>query len=166
MFAGDAIVLWQFQIAERQAERLKDYNEELVSVLRVHANLQAFHDTLQAVANDEDAGRLVSEAERLTSAFSEDTQRVRNALSSLPSGAQPEPVLPTLEIVQRTLASQLEEITDLAFLGQWSTVRLRIANQVRPLEFLTSALAEKVDHQVSEEQARAALNISRVQRRV
>ncbi len=54
----------------------------------------------------------------------------------------------------------------MASLGQWSTVRLRIANQVRPLEFLTSALAEKVDHQVSEEQARAALNIRRLQRRV
>ncbi len=166
MFAGDAIVLWQFHIAQLQAERLKDYNEELVSVLRIHANLLVFHDTLEAEANDENAERLVSEAERLTSAFSEDTQRVRNALSSLPSGVQPEPILPTLEIVQRTLASQLEEITDLATLGQWNTVRLRIANQVRPLEFLTSALAEKVDRQVGEEQARAALNIRRVQRRV
>jgi PAS domain S-box-containing protein len=166
MFAGDAIVLWQFHIAQLQAERLKDYNEELVSVLRIHANLLVFHDTLEAEANDENAERLVSEAERLTSAFSEDTQRVRNALSSLPSGVQPEPILPTLEIVQRTLASQLEEITDLATLGQWNTVRLRIANQVLPLEFLTSALAEKVDHQVGEEQARAALNIRRVQRRV
>jgi PAS domain S-box-containing protein len=166
MFAGDAVVLWQFQIAQVQAERLKDYNEELVSVLRVHTNLLVFHDTLEAIANDEDAGRLVSEAERLTSAFAENTQRVRNALGSLPSDAQPEPILPTLEIVQRTLASQLEEIIDLATLGQWSTVRLRIANQVRPLEFLTSALAEKVDHQVSEEQARAALNTRLVQRRV
>jgi PAS domain S-box-containing protein len=166
MFAGDAIVLWQFQIARLQAERLKDYNEELVSVLRVHANLQAFHDTLEAVANDEDAGRLASETKRLTTAFSDDTQRVRNALSSLPSGAEPDSILPTLEIVQRTLASQMEEITDLAALGQWNTVRLRIANQVRPLEFLTSALAEKVDRQVSEEQARAALNMRRVQHRV
>src|ERR1700678_1907700 len=166
MFAGDAVVLWQFQIAQLQAEQLKDYNEELVSVLRVHANLLAFHDTLEEAANDKDRGRLVSEAERLSSAFSEGTQRVRNALSSLPSGAQPEPILPTLEIVQRTLASQLEEITDLAALGQWNAVQLRIANQVRPLEFLTSALAEKVDRQVSEEQARAALYTRRVQRRV
>ena len=166
MFAGDAVVLWQFQIAQLQAERLKDYNEVLVSVLRVHANLLVFHDTLEAVANDENAERLASEAERLTSAFSEDTQRVRNALSSLPAGVQPEPILPTLEIVQRTLASQLEEVTDLANLGQWSTVRLRIANQVRPLEFLTSALAEKVDHQVGEEQASAARNMKHVQRRV
>ena len=166
MFAGDAVVLWQFQIAQLQAERLKDYNEELVSVMRVHTNLLVFHDTLEAIANEENAGRLVSETQRLTSAFAEGTLRVKNALSSLPSDAQPEPILPTLEIVQRTLVSQLEEINDLANLGQWSTVRLRIANQVRPLEFLTSALAEKVDHQVSEEQARAALNTRRVQRRV
>ena len=166
MFAGDAVVLWQFQIAQMQAERLKDYNEELVSVLRVNTNLLGFHDTLEAVANDEDVGRLISEAKSLTSAFMEDSQRVRNALSALPVGAQQDPILPTLEIVQRTLASQMEEITDLATLGEWSAVRLRIASQVRPLEFLTSALAEKVDHQVSEEQARAALNTRRVQGRV
>src|SRR6202453_815177 len=166
MFAGDAVVLWQFQIAQLQAERLKDYNEELVSVLRVHASLLAFHDTLEEAANAKDRGRLVSEAQRLTSAFSEGTQRVRNALSSLPSDAQPDPILPTLEIVQRTLASQVEEITDLAASGQWNAVQLRIANQVRPLECLTAALAEKVDRQVSEEQARAALYTRRVQRRV
>lgn len=166
MFAGDAIVLWQFQIAQLQAARLKGYNEELVSVLRVHSNLLVFHDSLEALANDEDAPRLASEAKRLTGVFAEDTQRVRNALSFLPPGAEPDSILPTLEIVQRTLASQMEEITDLAALGQWNTVRLRIANQVRPLEFLTSALAEKVDREASEEQARAALNTSRVQRRV
>src|SRR6202034_3971849 len=119
MFAGDAVVLWQFHVAQLQAERLKDYNEELVSVLRVHSNLLAFHDALEEVANDKDAGRLVSEAQRLTKAFSEGTQRVRNALGSLPSGTQPDSILPTVEIVQRMLASQIQEITDLAALGQW-----------------------------------------------
>jgi PAS domain S-box-containing protein len=166
MFAGDAVVLWQFQVAQLQAERLKDYNQELISVLRVHANLLAFHDKLEEVANYEDVGRLVSEVGHLTSAFMEDAQRARSALRLLPSSIQPDPILPTLEIIQRTLESQLEEITDLATLGDWSAVRLRIANQVRPLEFLTSALVEKVDHQVSEEQARAELNTRRVQRRV
>ncbi len=165
-FAGDAVVLWQFHIAQLEAERLKDYNEELVSVLRVHANLLAFHDTLEGLANDKDEGRLATEAEHLTRAFSEGTQRVRNALNSLPPGAQPDPILPTLEIVQRTLASQMDEINDLAALGQWNAVQLRIQNQVRPLEFLTSALADKVDREVSEEQARTALYTRRVQRRV
>jgi PAS domain S-box-containing protein len=45
-------------------------------------------------------------------------------------------------------------------------VHLRLANQVRPLESLTSELVEKVDHEVSEEQAQTALNIQRVQRLV
>jgi PAS domain S-box-containing protein len=166
MFAGDAVVLWQFHVAQLQAERLKDYNEELVSVLRVHANLLAFHDRLEEVANDKDAGWLVSETQRLTVAFSEGTQRVRNALSALPSGAQPDSILPTLEIVQKMLASQVQEITDLAALGQWNAVQLRIENQVRPLEFLTSTLADNVDRQMSEEQARTLLNTRRVQRRV
>ena len=45
-------------------------------------------------------------------------------------------------------------------------MHLRLANQVRPLESLTSALVEKVDHEVGEEGAQTVLNMRRVQRRV
>jgi PAS domain S-box-containing protein len=45
-------------------------------------------------------------------------------------------------------------------------VRLRLANQVTPLESLTSALVENVDHEVGEEQAQTVLNLRRVQRLV
>jgi len=166
MFAGDAIVLWQFHVAQRQAELSKTYNEELVSVLRVHANLLAFGDRLEAVSKEEDMERLVAEAGRFTSTFTRDTQRAKAALTGLPSEIESDPVLPTLEIVQRTLASQLEEITDLAGMGDWSAVRLRLANQVRPLEFLTSGLVQTVDREVSEDQTRAASNMKRLQRRV
>jgi PAS domain S-box-containing protein len=41
-----------------------------------------------------------------------------------------------------------------------------LAKQVRPLESLTSALVEKVDREVGEEQAQTVLNIQRVQRLV
>jgi len=35
-------------------------------------------------------------------------------------------------------------------------VHLRLTNQVRPLESLTSALVEKVDHEAGEQQAQIA----------
>ena len=165
MFVGDAIVLWQFHTAQRQAELSKSYNEELISVLRVHANLHTFRDRLEEVANDEDVGRLAEESARLTNSSAEDTKRARNAISVLPASVTV-PVLPTLEIVQKTLTSQLEEITDLATAGDWDAVHLRLANQVHPLEFLTSGLVQKVDHEVSQQQALATLNMKNVQRRV
>src|SRR5260370_19761009 len=51
-------------------------------------------------------------------------------------------------------------------LGDWRAVHLRLTNQVRPLEYLASALVEKVEHAASEQQAETVLNIRRVRRLV
>jgi PAS domain S-box-containing protein len=45
-------------------------------------------------------------------------------------------------------------------------VRLRLANQVHPLESLTSALVEKVAYEAGEQEAQTVLNVRRVQQRV
>jgi PAS domain S-box-containing protein len=167
MLVGDALVLWQFHNVRLQAERLNGFDQELAAVLRVHASLLAFHDRLEEIANYEDAERMIAEAGALNKAVLEETQRASVVLNKLPSGVQPDPtILPTLQVIQRTLQAQLEAITSLATLSDWSAVRLRLANQVRPLEFLASSLVEKVDREVSEEQTQAARNIRRVQRRV
>jgi hypothetical protein len=42
-------------------------------------------------------------------------------------------------------------------------VQLRLATQLRPLEFSTSALVEKVDREVKTEHTEAAANIRQVQ---
>ena len=49
--AGDVIVLWQFHTVRVQTGRLNEYDEELVSVRRVHSDLLRFRDTLEALAN-------------------------------------------------------------------------------------------------------------------
>lgn len=167
MLVGDAVVLWQFHTVREQAGRLNGYDQEFVTVLRVHESLLSFHDKLEALADDQNPARMAAEAGPLAQAFIADTQRAKAVLSSLPAGIQADTaILPTIEIVQRTLRSQLEEITDLASRSDWSAVHRRIANQVRPLEYLTSTLVEKVDHEIGEEQAQAAQSIQSVQRRV
>jgi PAS domain S-box-containing protein len=167
MFGGDAVVLWQFHTVRLQADRSNGFDQELAAVLRAHASLLAFHDRLESIADDEDAGRLVTEAGPMNSAILRDAERAQKDLSNLPSGIQPDPtILPTLQVIQRTIQSQLEEITNLANMGDWSAVRLRLANQVQPLEFLSTTLVEKVDREASKAQAQAALNITQVQRRV
>jgi PAS domain S-box-containing protein len=167
MLGADALVMWQFHIVRLQAERLNGFDQVLAAVLSVHASLLTFHDRLETIANDKDAGRLAAEAETLNRAILEDTQHATKVLAQLPSGDHLDPmVLPTLQVVQTTLVSQLGEIATLAARGDWTAVRLRLANQVNPLEFLTSALVQRVDHEAGEEQARVALNITRVQRRV
>src|SRR5580698_4472553 len=167
MLIGDAIVLWQFQTVRNQAGRLNGYDQEFVAVLRAHAGLLSFHDKLEALADAQDAERMSDEVGPLTQAFADDAKSAKTILDSLPPEIQVDSsIMPTIEIVQRTFRSQLEEITDLAATKDWSAVHRRIANQVRPLEYLTSSLVERVDQEIVEQQSQAELNIRRVQQRV
>src|ERR1700722_19630396 len=167
MLAADAIILWQFYVVRSQAMRLNDIDQKLVAVLRVHSSLLAFHDQLEGLADAEDADRLLTEAGPLRAAVLEDIRRATNALSLPPLAPRRDPtVLPTLYVIQSALPSELEAITTLAASGDWRAVHLRLANQVRPLEYLASALVEKVEHAASEQQAEAVLNIRRVRRLV
>jgi PAS domain S-box-containing protein len=167
MLAADAVVLWQFQAVRAQSERLSDIDQARIAVLRVHTGLLAFHDRLDALADSEDAAGLTTEVEPLRNAALEQIRRATAAVSSLPGQLQQDPtILPTLRVVQGALRSQLEAITPLAVAGDWRAVHLRLANQIRPLETVTSTLVDRVDQEVSAVQTETALNLQRVQRRV
>jgi PAS domain S-box-containing protein len=167
MLGGDAVVLWQFHIVRGEAERLNGLDQRLVAVLRVHTSLLSFHDRLESLADSEDAGRLVAEAGPLQTAVQDDTQSAIRELALLPTDLPRDPtILPTLEVIQRALHSQLQALTSLAIAGDWRAVHLRLANQVQPLESLTSLLVEKMDHEVGEDQLQTVLKIKRVEQRV
>jgi PAS domain S-box-containing protein len=167
MLAADAVVLWQFHVVRTQAGRLNDIDQKLVAVLRMHAGLLAFYERLDALADAEDTGRLVNEAGPLRNAVLEDIRRATSALSVLPVDLQGDPtILPTLHAIQSALPSQLESMTTLAAAGDWRAARLRLTNQVRPLESLASALVETVVRETGEQQAQIALSIRRVRRLV
>jgi signal transduction histidine kinase/HAMP domain-containing protein len=167
MLAANAVILWQFHVVRTQAARLNDVDQKLVTVLRVHTSMLAFHDRLDGLADAEDADRLAVEAGALRAAVLEDIRRAASALSLPPFDSERDPaILSTLHVIQSALPSQLEAITTLATSGDWRAVHLRLANQVRPLESLTSALVEKVDQEASEQQAQTVRNIRRVQRLV
>jgi PAS domain S-box-containing protein len=167
MLAADAVVLWQFQVVRTQATRLHDIDQKLVAILRVHSSLLAFQDRLNALAASEDADRLVTEAGPLRTAVLEDIGRATAAFSLQPFDLQQDPtILPTLQVIQSAVPSQLEAINTLATSGDWRAVHLRLENQIRPLESLTSALVDKVAREAGEEQTQTVLNIKRVQRLV
>ena len=167
MLGADMVILWQFQVVRTQAQRLDDVDQRLVAVLRVHTSMLAFHDRLDALADAEDANRLLAEASPLRTMVLEGIRRATNALNTPPFDPRRDPnILPTLYIIQSALPSELDAITTLAASGDWRAVHLRLANQVRPLESLTSVLVEKVDHEAAQQQAESVANIRRVQRLV
>jgi PAS domain S-box-containing protein len=167
MLAGDAIVLWQFHIVQAQAERLDEFDEELVTVLRVHSDLLKFRDTLESLANAKSPERLKAETQAMNETFAEDMRRAKSALSAVHSDNSSDPtILPTLAVVQSNLQSETASVIELAEANDWDAVQLRLANQLRPLEFSISALVERVDREVKTEHAQAAANIRQVQQRI
>jgi PAS domain S-box-containing protein len=167
MFAADLVVLWQFRIVQTQTERLNRYDHELVTVLRVHSDLLKFRDTLESFANEKNAERLKTEARSMNAAIADDTEQAKNAILAVHSDNDTDPMmLPALAVVQLALRSQTESMIGLAEGSDWSAVQLRLTTEIRPLEFSTAALVERVDREVKAGQAAAAANIREVQRRV
>jgi PAS domain S-box-containing protein len=164
MFAGDVIVLWQFHLVQAQAERLDEYDEELVAVLRVHSDLLKFRDALESLANAKDSERLKADTQSMFEAFAEDTRSAENALLAVHSdNASDLTILPILAVVQSNLQSETASVIDLAEANDWSALQVRLANQLRPLEFSISALVERVDREVKAEHTQAAANFRQVQ---
>jgi PAS domain S-box-containing protein len=167
MLVGNSILIWQFQKARKEAERLSGVDQELITVLQAHTNLMSFYERLDALAQSENTGLLVAEAEALRNALAEDSRHSRTVLSRLPPEVQLDPtVLPTLVAIQDALPSQLEAVTVLAKSGQWEALRLRLEKQVRALESKSSELVKSIDREVGEQRAEAVLNIRRAQQRI
>jgi signal transduction histidine kinase len=167
ILGGNGLLIWQFHIASRQADRLTGVSQQLIAVLRLQESLLSFHQRLDELAQFRDAHRLVTEAESLRGTLLEQTQRTRISLSYLPSEVPVDPAfLPTLEAIEITLPSQLEAITALATTGDWGAVRLRLANEMKPLETQTAVLVKSTDQEVSGELAQAVSNMQDVQRRI
>ncbi len=167
MLAGDGMLLWQFHLVRVQQEHLTAVDQQLIAVLRAHSGLMSFYEELDTFARAEDAGRLLRETEPLRDALLEDTQRIKNSLSQLPRESHVDTnLLPTLETIESALPSQLEVIAALAKSGDWNAVKLRLENEVRPLEALTSAMVLNADREVGQSRAEALQNIRRAQRRI
>jgi formate hydrogenlyase transcriptional activator len=167
MLAGNALLIWQFYQVRGQADRLAAVDQQLITVLRFQASLRSFYARLNALAQSEDKKQLVRESESLQSALTDDTKRTADLFRSLPSGSNlTAEVLPVVEAVQSSLPSQLAAIQALANSGEWGVLRLRLSNQVLPVESLCSDLVRDVDHDVATERAEATLSITRAQNRM
>lgn len=167
MLVGSGILLWQFHLAQAQAERLRGVDEELIAVLQAHTRLMSFYEALSLLANSEDSAKLQQNADSLRKALLEDSRNSREALSRLPPEVNLDPALqPALETIHHALPSQLEAIVLLGKVGEWEAVRLRLTNEVRPLESRISTIVENIDREVTQERAQAVINIRQAQQRI
>ena len=165
--AGDVIVLLQFHTVQTQVERLNDFDTELVTASRVHADMLRLRDTLESLANAKDAGRLRTETQSMNQVLAEDIQRAQSALLAVHFDNSSDPtILPTLAVVRSNLQSETASVIELAEASDWNALQVRLANQLRPLEFSIAGLVDTVEREVRAEHAQVAANTRQVQHRI
>ncbi len=167
ILGGNGLVIWQFNLARTQTDRLAGANQQMIVVLQLQVNLLSFHQRLDDLARSRDFQRLVGEVKPLRRALYEQTQRTRSALASLPPETAVDPAFwPTLEVIEIILPSQLDAIAELARAGDWAAVQLRLGNQLKPVETQTAILVDSVDRQASRDLTQAVEQMRSVQRRI
>src|SRR6266699_3712043 len=166
LFAVNGILLWQFHSAQVRADRrLTGVSLELIAALNLQSSLQSFNDRLDRVAQSQDAIFLRQESESLRDMILDSVQDARNAITHLPPEVRLYATfVPTIEVIESTLPSQLESLNSLAASGDWSAVRLRLANQKQPLDAETSMLVKSISRQLNDELGQTVTNIARVKR--
>jgi signal transduction histidine kinase len=167
ILGGNGLVIWQFNLARTQTDRLTGANQQMIVVLQLQVHLLSFHQRLDDLARSRDFQRLVGDAEPMRRALHEQTQRTRSVLAGLPPETAVDPAFwPTLEAIEIMLPSQLDAITELARAGDWAAVQLRLGNQLKPVESQTAILVDSVDRQASRDLTRAVEQMRSVQRRI
>ncbi len=168
LLAVNGILLWQFHSAQVRADRrLTGVSLELIAALNLQSSLQSFNDRLDRVAQSQDAVLLRQESGSLRDMILDSVQDARNAITHLPPEVRLYPTLVlTLLAIESTLPSQLESLNSLAASGDWSALRLRLANEKQPLDAETSMLVKSITRELNDELGQTVTNIARLERQM
>ena len=167
ILGGNGLLVWQFQIARLQTERVTSGNRQVVAVLRLQETLLSFHQRLDELVQSKDPHRVLTEAEPLRKTLVEQIEQTRNTLTHLPPETRVDPAfLPTLDAIEIDLPSQVENVTGLATSGGWDVARIRLADGLKFQENQVAALVKTIDRESNEELASAIASMRRVQQRI
>ena len=166
IWGGNALLIWQFQIAKEQADHLSDVSQKLISVLRLQSSVLSFHQRLGELAESKNARLLRTESEFLQDALFKQLQQTRSVLTHASDGTHVDPLFSAaLEAIELSVSTQLHALNALATSGDWDAVGARMADK-QPLESKASALVESVDQEFSAEQSRSESRIRSVRTRI
>jgi signal transduction histidine kinase len=161
---GNGLVIWQFQAARLQTNRLTSAQQQLSAAFQLQVNLLSFHQTLRDLSASTDARRLSAETAAQRTTLSDQGLRLRTALGSLSAHTPVDPaLLPLMESIQATLPAQLEAINALTLSEDWTTIRRRLRDELPALELQTSELVVRIDQRAREELAQAQARMKQVQ---
>ena len=164
MIVSDAVAVWQFRRMEGSTDRLRQADQTLRAVVRVHVDLGSFRDRVAVMANSQETHEFAKDTASLREKFLDDVERARRMVIASPELDENSTTSSALKTLRAALPAQLDTVNELAKAGDWTAVRLRLAHQIQDLRELSLSQVEKLDEQLAQAQS-AALETTRQARR-
>ena len=167
MIAADTVAFWQFRELVVLSRRLSNADHASLALVRVHLDVDTFRENVAVLDSSHDTEQFSTEATALQKVFLRDVEDAQLGLSRAAEIAQADPAIPAaLETLKAALPSQLDTAVQLSRAGGWTSVRLRLTQQIQDLIDLSSSLMAKVDRQAQQQRAKAIQDAETVQRRL
>ena len=155
MIAADAVAVWQLRQVADPNERLSNADQTSLAVSRVHLDVDTLRDKVSALASSHDARQFSGEAASLRETFLRHVGEAERTLRLSPEIERDALIRSALETLGTTLPSQLDTEMELANVGDWTALQLRLTHQIQDLIDLSSSLVARVDERVLQERAKA-----------
>jgi PAS domain S-box-containing protein len=148
---GAVIAAWQISVMRQRAQRLYDLEQPALAVLMAHNHFQRFQAELQLLSETHDPQRFTARANELRGVFNQDVDRAIQALGGLRQGPERERQFTGLEAIRTMFSSQMDDLMELARLGDWRVVELRSQSRDPVLSALSESLVRDIDELVAEQ---------------
>lgn len=148
---GGAIAVWQISVMRQRARLLYNAERPALAVLVAHNHFQRFQTELQLLAEAHDAKRFTARAGELRATFDKDVDRADQALAGLRESSERERQIAGLEAIRTVFSSQMDDLMELARLGDWRAVELRSQSRDPVLSALSESLVQDIDELVAQD---------------
>lgn len=162
---GAVIAVWQINVMRERAQRLYDAEQPALAVLIAHNHFQRFQGELELLSETRDVSRFTARAQELRDTFNGDVDRAIQALSSLRAGQERERQFTGLEAIRTMFSSQMDDLIQLAKLGDWRSLQMRSQSRDPVLSALSESLVRDIDGLVAEQKRQELEEIERARNR-
>ena len=153
MIAGDAVSIWQLRELEAHTKVVKTADKASSAIVRLHLDVNSFSGGVAVLTRSHDARQFANQAALLRETFLRHVREAEQILNSSPEIGQDAFTSSTLKTLKATLPSQIDSEIELANVGDWPAIQLRLTGQIQDLIDLSSSLVEGVEERVFQQRA-------------
>jgi hypothetical protein len=150
MIAADGLAVWQFRRMESSSERLRQADQTLQAIVRVHVDIGSLRDRVAVMANSQETREFATDTASLRAKFLDDVERARQMVIASPELNENGMTSSSLETLKTAIPAQLDTVSELANAGDWTAVRLRLGHQIQDLRDLSLSRLEEVFEQLTQ----------------